>query len=177
MFGFTRRLPLACLLAQHLMSPNLYLHRSFWNYEINYSSNFVDTLATFFLYLGGVTFLANTLDWIQNEFCLPAWQLKNQMWSNMLLKCSNNLMVQLFGNLVCRNWVGWAMRPAELLTLAKLVRDIHITTNFEIAPTESQGFFHFPKSVKLWGLGQCVKGLFFTPCNENKWVIAKTDEL
>ena len=91
------------------------------------------------------------LDWIRNKLSLQMSQLKKQgvESSTMLLKCSNILMVQLFGNVVFSGWVDWAMLPAEFLILAKFVRDIHDTTNCEIATTESRGSFHSPKCVKL----------------------------
>ena len=98
------------------------------------------------------------LDWIRNKLSLQTSQLKKQgvESSIMLLKCSNILMVQLFGNVVFSSWVDWAMLPAEFLILAKFVRDIHDTTNCEIATTESRGSFHSPKCVKLRGFGRCV---------------------
>ena len=99
------------------------------------------------------------LDWIRNKLSLQTSQLKKQgvESSTMLLKCSNILMVQLFGNVVFSSWVDWAMLPAEFLILAKFVRDIHDTTNCEIATTESRGSFHSPKCVKLRGFGRRVE--------------------
>ena len=72
-------------------------------------------------------------------------------------------MVQLFGNVVCSGRVDWAMLPDEFLILAKFVRDIHDTTNCEIAKTESRGSFYSPKCVKLRGFGRRVNVELCTP--------------
>ena len=54
------------------------------------------------------------------------------------------------------SWLGYA--SCWVLELAKFVRDIHDTTNCEIATTESRGSFHSPKCVKLRGFGRRVWG-------------------